>query len=372
MTELVGDRAEYEALLEQGEIAPEEWAPVSPDVLLERETWTLELAQRFFPAIRYKRRFAYDSVLGWRRAGGLKLKCPWAEHPAGGFFMETNALGLRDGEIREEWCVRVLVAGDSQTEGVCGNRESFVNLLEGKLDPSCPSGGIDVINAALGGSEPWYYLTTLEAYKRLEPDVFVAVFYGGNDFREALRLERYYRGRPPGAVPSLARLTRGLEELPVGLGPVELSQASFLLDNPDDGAVAVQTWTALAMEMSRQCAAAGIEFLPVYLPPPLAGQPDPYAVERSEVARVLPEVGAGLDLTSELADAWIAQLTAEGVHVFDLRPAIAVESQRLFWAKGWHLNLTGHEVVARALEAELHERVGALCEAAHHAAPASR
>jgi len=341
------------ALTRERHAAMPELVPLRSDELIERVPWTPELAVPFIPSLGNKRAMVFDPVLGARRVGGQRKWWKLAQHPKGGYWAQTNALGMRDDPMRDSADVRILFAGDSQTEGVCGSHESFAHLLEQSLAARHPAKTVDVINAALGGTSPWYYLSTLEAYGKLKPDVFVAVFYGGNDFRGALALERYYRGRIGGHSSGMKRLTEALADMEEGLGAVELHQLRYLIDNPGDQVIAVDTWTAIAMEISRQCARAGIDFVPVYMPPPLAGQPEAYAATLEVVHDRLPEVADAVGLTNSMADRWLGELRSHGLHPFDLRPAFAAHQDKLFWTGNLHLNLDGQAVVAKAFEAHL-------------------
>src|SRR5678816_4743569 len=98
-----------------------------------------------------------------RRASGLDFWRSFPQHPMKGWRIRTNALGLREdvdpsGEP-VDFCV--LVLGDSQTEGVCQNKDSFPNQLEAALRAAHPEKRIDVWNAGMGGTGPYHYLGTM-------------------------------------------------------------------------------------------------------------------------------------------------------------------------------------------------------------------
>ena len=61
------------------------------------------------------------------------------EVPNGVWSMRTNALGLReDAEpLAAKPDLRILVTGDSHTDGVCENRDSFPHVLQRALDNLC-------------------------------------------------------------------------------------------------------------------------------------------------------------------------------------------------------------------------------------------
>lgn len=101
-----------------------------------------------------------------------------------------NECGFReDGETpvaSPPGALRVLVLGDSHTDGACANAESFSNLLESRLatELKCP---VDVINAGQSTFSPfqewWLYE---QVGRRFQPDLVVVVFYCGNDYWDLL------------------------------------------------------------------------------------------------------------------------------------------------------------------------------------------
>lgn len=352
--ELIDNSEHVIELMEKFKRPTDQIPEMSPDRLVDRLAWTPKLAELVFPSLRRRHMFEYHPILGCRRKGMWTAKHRFAEHPNGHYMVRTNSMGLRDREFSGPADLRIFMAGDSQTEGVCAVSDSFVNRLETSLDQRSENQKVDVINGALGGTNPWDYLLTWEAYgAEFAPDIFVAVFFGGNDLRGVMVQERIYRGRGLGDATGQASVVALLPKLPHGMGPVELQQVRFFIDCPDDKQVAVDTWTALAMEMKRQCEAAGVLFAPVYMPPPYAGQPVVYAAERELVSKLLPRVGAEIDFSDELADRWIAALDSHAVQTIDLREAFANADEAMFWKTDHHLNLYGQQVVADALEVAL-------------------
>src|SRR5437763_7745404 len=83
------------------------------------------------------RAFRRHRVLGHEHTPSLDLVVPLAEHTAGSFRFHTNNLGLRrDNDMSSEKpadLFRVLVLGDSQTEGYVDNPETFSSGLESEL-----------------------------------------------------------------------------------------------------------------------------------------------------------------------------------------------------------------------------------------------
>lgn len=363
MIEVVDNSAEVLEALDRSQQDGGSIPPLSPDVMIERPPWTKELAGGFFPTVKNRRSgYVFDSVVGIRRTPHLDYKRRHPEHPKGQFQYQTNSVGMRDDELLEDPDLRILFTGDSQTEGVCATDESFVNLLESRLRGDHPGRAIESVNAALGGTSPWYYLDILEASLDLEPDLFVPVFYGGNDFFGVMALERFYRGRGRPNKVSNREGSAPLGELPSGLGSQELRQIEYFLFNPEDRGVAVETWTAIAMEMSRRCEAHGIGFFPVYLPPPLVTQDEAYADVVADLEVRANDLATRLEMSNELADAWIEKLAGSGVTVIDLRGPIAAVTTRLYWDADRHLNVEGQSIAAGVLYDELADRASGILD----------
>ncbi|MHC4375545.1 MAG: SGNH/GDSL hydrolase family protein [Planctomycetota bacterium] len=337
--------------LSDAEVSPQPaLEPLDPDGPLPLRPWTRKQAARIYPQIvGHGRVWMFDELLGARRRPAARAFQKHREHPAGGFEVEFNSRGHKDRELLERADWRVVLTGDSQTEGVCSIEESFAQRLEARLRGSFQARAIEVVNAGVGGSNPWTYLGVLESTDDLQVDAFLPVFYGGNDFSGAVGLERVLRQRgAPNA--EYRREWRELQpRLPEGLGPVELVQALYFDSNPQDEAFAVAAWVSLAVEMDRRCRARGIVFRPVYMPPPIQGMPAGYAAERAALREQAPGSLEWIAVSDRLADAWIAALEARGIETLDLRPAFAPQTRKLHWLPDRHLNLQGQEVVADAL-----------------------
>jgi hypothetical protein len=351
IVEIVDNEADLAALLEARREASgvEAEAPASDADLpaLVREPLTRETALVFYPQLE-RTGYEFDPLRGVRRVPHLDIQRAFAEHPAGGWPIRTNALGLRDdeelGPERPE--LRIVLAGDSQTEGLCANSESFASGLEELLRSGKPERSVEVWNAGLGGTGPYYYLATLEALASLEPDLWMAVFYGGNDFKGVMAMQRFFCRRGPARSGKMLKtLSKGVAGIPEALVLGEIDQLCYFRSNPEDVEIAIATWTAIAVEMQKVCTRAGTRLLCVYMPPPLAGQPELYAAEAARLDQELRGKIMPVELTQQMADRDVTPPL--GRRHADLRPAFRAATTRLFWETDCHLDLAGHRVVAR-------------------------
>lgn len=296
----------------------------------------------------------YDPVLYYRRTAGYTFEKKFPEHPRGGWTIRTNDYGMRnDEDVRsDDPGLRILVTGDSHTDGVCENGESFTALLAERLRAADPELDVEALNVGTGGYNQFHYLGVLEKYgPELEPDVFIIVVYGGNDYSAALKFQRYFRRRPKYERKpyNLKRLVASGLATSGGLGSQELQQLVYFLNNPGDVDEMIATNVAVTAEMVRLGEAAGTELLWVYLPPPTRGQPRLYADEIAAVRADLELDEAEMDTCERITDAWLEHLATEGQAYVDLRPLFLQSDELLYWRTDGHLNLRGHELVAEAL-----------------------
>jgi len=296
----------------------------------------------------------YDEHALFRHAAHLYQARTLAAHPAGGWHLRTNALGLRmDEEVREDPPdVRILVTGDGNVDGVCDNADGFPHLLAAGLEAAHPGTSVEVLNAGVGGYSFYNYLGTLERFLPLQPDVFVMVVYGGNDFYEVLELHNYFAGQ---ARPDRSQEYWPLVERALAMEPQSLSQffnplKYFSVERPQ---VAAAAWASEAVteEVRRTCEEHGIELVVVYLPPAcdvewpaLADRLDPVR----EVLQLAPDDMRTLDV---LAGAYLQDLGERGVRVLDLRDVFALHPGPYFWPADLHVDLTAQRLIAEQLVA---------------------
>ena len=209
-----------------------------------------------------------------------------------------------------------------------------------------------MLNAASGGYSLYHYLGTLERFLDLglAPDAFVMVVYGGNDFAALPLLWHLYSGtkRPRADRERLRRKRELLDDFRPEFGQC-LNAVELFHSRPGELQVAFDAATAVTAEVERVCRQRGIGLLVVYLPAPTE-VPQRAELERLEAA--LDGLGLGpeaLAVVPELANRYLAACSEAGIEVLDLRPAFAAADGLLYWVADLHLNLRGHELVAREL-----------------------
>ncbi|MFG0315779.1 MAG: hypothetical protein ACF8XB_00795, partial [Planctomycetota bacterium JB042] len=125
----------------------------------------------------------------------------------------------------------------------------------------------------------------------------------------------------------------------------EFGQLYYFLNHPSERDVAVRTLDRVARTIRDLAEDRGIRTLFVHVPAPLSGNPLGYRDVRDELLARAGLTERDLEVTDELADAWLARGAAAGLRVLDLRPVFARSEERLFWTDG-HLDREGNERVA--------------------------
>lgn len=127
------------------------------------------------------------------------------EHAAGTIVVRRNDCGFREDTstpiVKPDGVFRILVLGDSHTDGVCFNAESYANRLEAALNVAELGLQFDVINAGQVTFSPYQEWWLYEKVgRRFSPDLVVVGMYAGNDYwdlmqrRDRVHLEPYGDG----------------------------------------------------------------------------------------------------------------------------------------------------------------------------------
>lgn len=352
-----------------------------------------------------------DSEIGYRLTPDFSRTLQAFGSSDPGLRLATNNLGLRrDGDTtiaKPEGTTRVLVLGDSQTEGIVENADTFAAVLETRL---AARGGakVEVLNGGVSGYSPLLeYLWLREWGARLAPDVVVLVLYTGNDIGELTARETNFAGfgprldlatmtpdgdrwtiQPPGAPSRLAmadvRLrswSRAYEMVRSRMGGGQsagvevigrvaqvcpgclqaLWQVWLAQERPDDYETALLELGALLDLVRASTAEIGARLVVAVLPTKLDVEPQTVGESAAGAARMLglrsPPEGA----TQSTRARMVAECESRGIEVHDLQPALrqarAESGRELYWGFDWHLNPEGNRVVARALEGPVRAHV---------------
>jgi lysophospholipase L1-like esterase len=295
----------------------------------------------------------YDPWTYTRPMPFLMRKTRWRSHPDLCWTMRTNGLGLReDHELSATPAdLRVLVAGDSHTFGVCSNNESFPNLLEERLRALHPGRTVEVINAGQAGYSFYNYFGTLLRFEAFAPQVFVVAVYGGNDFGEAVYLYHRFRGTKPSQWKrrSLAIRNEALKDAPYAMGQCYNSLFSFA-HQPGQLDIARQASIQICKEIDQVCRARGIELVVVHIP---AACDCRWTKPHRDVERALAEIDLRpdeLEGNRILGADLVRALDESGIATLDMVPIFAEQPAPPYWNEDLHMDVTAHRLIAEALE----------------------
>ncbi len=289
------------------------------------------------------------------------------DHPAGGFPLWTNSLGIRrDTELSiTKPKVRVVVAGDSHVDGVCSNAENLCSLIERDLCDKYGEDAAEVLNFANGGYSFYNYLGVLHRVLRLgiEIDAFVLIVYGGNDFANT-HLWHHFRGEAPPMATAQKRLAMRNEIIAgedAGHFGQYMLQVEYARSRPREIPIMRQMAREVTEEMQRLCDANNIDFLVAFLPSPLqALEQAPKEASTEPTARMMAKLNLKpkhLEILKTNADHYLATLGELGIEAVDLRPHFQAQTQILYWKSDSHINLAGHRVVADVLRPWVEARI---------------
>ena len=279
----------------------------------------------------------------------------WEEHPAGGFDVRTNNLGFVEDEPTElaKQGLRILVAGDSHTQGAVGVAETFPNQLEACLRAAGRE-GCEVLNAGVAFTGPRCYLERLRHFLHLEPDVFVAALFTGNDFWDDLRLAYARDGWwVPDDEVYQSRLRSAAERWPSAVSQ-GLNQAYRFAHWPLEAEQALDEVIDSFADMHELCAEHGMLFVAVVLPTKNDVDEDDLQTRAAALEALgLDERAAAIDL--ELGAAFSAAMEERGIPCLDFTAEMKALPEPFYWKRDHHLSLAGNGLVAERLCERLEE-----------------
>ena len=272
----------------------------------------------------------------------------WPEHEKGRIILKTNNLGFREDADtsfkKAEHVVRILVTGDSHTDGVVYNSESFANVLERLLNSNSSSSKFEVINGGAGYYTFQNYSGFLRKYIDLRPDQFIVTIYTGNDFLEAISTARKSGQVRLPMTPIWQRLKlRSVPAAPVGQ---VLNQIVYFKSYPEMKEVALGIAESELSKIKKVCAEEQIGLLVLLLPTKVdvEGQ----ATVDAQTAKFdLTETE--LSVSRELGQTLSKWMEKNDMKHLDLTEYMRSSADKLYWIEDYHLSSNGHSLVAELI-----------------------
>ncbi len=294
--------------------------------------------------------FEYDPFTYYRYKGGIDLRVEFPEHEHGFFVKHTSSEGYgeRFASLPAKRDRFVVVTGDSHTDGLCDNEETFANRLESALQARHPGLAIEVLNTGVTGYSFYNYLGVLEKLLPEKPDAFVVAFYGGNDFLDVLKPWHYFHhtAPPPRRADYRQRLERASQVSGAAVANA-YNQLVYFQSHPDQIEFALAGAAQACGEIQRLCKEHKLALTFVYIPPGF----DIDGVLKPAFAKARDVLGlsnADLQEFHRLADKLIAVLHARGAEVLDLREKFPGDIDEFYW-NDLHINVKGQQLVADLL-----------------------
>ena len=333
------------------------WEPLAP---AERAYYLSEdhVRKYFGLGKRDKDLRVYDPFVFMLQRPGCNQVMKWSEHPEGEILYQTNEAGLRDDPIDWEGSadLRVLVTGDSHTYGMCSNHESYPNVLEAQLTAAWPGRTFDVLNTGQGGWTFYHYLGMLEKYLDWEPDVFVVGVYGGNDFSGLAGLAHTFdeSSRTRLTAEHYQQRREALAINPSAMGQC-FTGAFHFEHNPQHVDELYAVSLDLIEQMRAVCEIRGIEMVVAFIPAPCDLAWDRPIKKFEELREFLDLGDDGLGVLDALATRFVDDVRKSGLPVVDLRDSLEGLERPPYWRRDQHLDLVGHEILARELQPVVEE-----------------
>lgn len=326
--------------------------PTVPYELI-REPLPEEVCSIFHPGLKMRNgRLIYDPITYCISRPNLDLRRKFPEHPDGGWPVVTNDYGFRNDQdlLKEKPDYRILVTGDSHTEGLVPNRDSFTNVLGARLQKSHPDLTIEALNGGTGGYSFHNYIGVIEKRRELDPDLFIMAVFGGNDFSNMIPFLWYFHGIPAEKFSQecTQKKQEAVEKYHYLLAQ-EFGQVFRLHNRPGDIHFMVKAATTITVEISKICKESGIDFILVYIPGFFQTQPQYIAEEVKPLCELLEIEESEININDELADRYLAEVKKAGIFYLDMRQFYRDSPTPVYWISDSHINTLGHRLIADEL-----------------------
>jgi hypothetical protein len=295
-----------------------------------------------------------DSLAGHFHKPNVTRDFKWLEHPLGKIIMKTNNLGFRKDEPTERnkppGTVRIIITGDSHTDGVIYNSESVASRLEEMLREKYPEKKHEALNAGNGYFGPQNYFGVYRKFSSLKPDVFIVIIYTGNDFLDGIRIESE-NGRlsVPVRSDSYYEDLWKVDKLYSGFTGQFLNQVKFFKSYPKFTDTAMHIMKDNLEKINILCKKNNTRFLVVLLPSKIDTEAKTDSTRISEVFRIMNYDQQDIIENKKMTEILTAWLAEKQIPFVDLFPSFKSAEKELFWKADYHVNHLGHEEMAKQI-----------------------
>jgi len=299
-----------------------------------------------------------DDLAGHIHAFNAKREITWEEHPKGKIIQKSNNMGFKENEdfSIEELKKKhiILVIGDSHTDGVVYNSESFPNRLELALNSDSMNRWngkeVEVINAGVGYYGPQNYLGTLKKYLELEPKTVIVCMYTGNDFLDAVRIEaENKRMSVPKRGDSYYMKLWELDEKYPGFTGQFMNQVKYFKTYPEFKNEALLFTRRSLKQINNLCKERGIELIVTLLPSKYAVEPQTDRNRINDAVKIMRFRKDHMEMNVKMGKSIRKWLNENSIANINLLDSLKGSTDTLYWFKDYHLNHLGHDRVAEVI-----------------------
>ncbi|MEZ5194905.1 MAG: hypothetical protein R2764_00460 [Bacteroidales bacterium] len=295
-----------------------------------------------------------DSMAGHFHKKDASREFKWPEHPSGKIVMKTNNLGFRNDEntqlVKAPGVKRVLITGDSHTDGVLYNSESVAAKLESYLSEENPNQAFEVLNGGNGYFGPQNYLGVLNKFLPLKPDVYIVIIYTGNDYLDGIRIESENgRLETPERPNDYFDKLWEVDGLYSGFTGQYLNQVKFFKTYPEYADTALKIMTENLSAIKNTCSNNNIRLMVMLLPTKLDTEPETDRQRIDEVFRIMDFTNEDIQNNQLLSTHLTLWMDKNQIPFLDLYDPFMDSKDELFWLADYHVNHLGHAKIAEQI-----------------------
>jgi hypothetical protein len=268
---------------------------------------------------------------------------PFAEHPKGRIIKHYNNHGFirNDSTLLEAkpGIKRILITGDSHTDGMVSTVENFCTLLEDSLLKLKQP--VEILNAGTGNYSFVNYEGLIQHYLYLKPSEYVVMIYTGNDFVENMMYE-YHWYNPVQSLRQFRARLGWRYQYPMMYNNQSLAQVLYFTLYPNQKELSVaKTFNALHF-IDSVCKKNGIAFTVGLIPADF----DLDLMYQKRIQQAYGFSDADLKINRWFARSVTDFCRQNSIPVYDLYDGMLQVKDTLYFPKDHHLNVKGNRVVA--------------------------
>lgn len=271
---------------------------------------------------------------------------PFPEHPQKRIIKYYNNLGFIKYDSttveKKPGIKRILITGDSHTDGMVSNTENFCTLLQDTLTRL--QNTFELLNAGTGCYSFKNYQGLLNHYLYLQPDEYIVMVYAGNDFIENIMYD-YHWYNPVQSLRQFRARLGWRYQYPLMYNNQSLTQVLYFSMYPHQIKQALQKAADALFTIDSVCKKNSIKFTVALIP-------TDFDLDSTYQQRIQQAYGFSRDELN--INRWFSQQIADfcrqqSIVVYDLYDGMKLQKDSLYFRFDHHINLQGNQVVAQLM-----------------------